>query len=318
MGKSVIKAGVVSLSLDNISVVKDTTLALLLAGQKLGWDLDLIGVQDLWIDQGTPGATARQIQVWDDQNKYYETEAARKVPLRDYDVILMRVDPPVNSDYIYATQILERAQELGVRVVNNPTALRDFNEKIFATKFPELMPKHLLSANLHALSDFHQSNPATVFKPLDAMGGQGIFLLQQGDMNLKSVLEGLTDSGQHLIMAQEYIPDIIKGGDKRVFLLHGEAYPKMLVRLPQGGDFRANMAAGGGHEVRDLTEAELKICREVAPFMREQQLDFVGLDIIGGYLSEINITCVTGFRQVAANHVQDPAEFFLTKLAAKL
>lgn len=318
MSKSVIKAGFVMLQIDDINVAKDTSLALLLAAQDKNWRVDFIQVKNLWIDQGTPGANVNRIKVWDDVNKWCELEAARRVPLSDYDVLMIRIDPPVNNDYIYATQILERAQELAVRVVNSPAAIRDFNEKIFATKFPQLMPAHLLSADIDALSEFHHRYDATVFKPLDAMGGQGIFMLQKGDMNLRTVLEGLTNRGQHLIMAQEYIPDIIKGGDKRVLLFYGEPYPKILVRLPTGGDFRANLAVGGNYLVKDIGEDELKVCKEVAPFMHKQQLDFVGLDIIGGYLSEINITCPTGLRQLAANHDEDPARFFLDKLEESL
>ena len=302
----------------DITVVKDTTLALLLAVQQKGWQLEYMETQDLWVNNGIAGANAKKIKVWDDEKKWFDLSPAKQTPLTEYDVIFMRLDPPVDSDYIYATQVLEMAENAGVLVVNPPAPLRDFNEKIFATYFPELMPPHLLSSNIADLTNFHQTNQTTVFKPLNAMGGKGIFMIKQGDLNLRSVLEGLTEGGKHLIMAQEYVPDIIEGGDKRVFLFDGVPYPKMVVRIPQSNDFRANLAAGGSYLIKDTGKEELRICEKVAPIMKENSLYFVGLDIIGGFLTEINITCPTGMREAAAKTKENPAEFFIDLIAEKL
>ncbi len=318
MVKSSMKVGFVMLQIDRINVAKDTSLALMLAAQKRGWQIDYIGVQDLYVDGGAAGAFSSPIEVWDNPDKWYAMQERRQVPLKEYDVIFIRIDPPVNDDYIYATQILELAKNDGVLVANSPAAIRNFNEKIFATKFPDLMPRHLLSADIQQLVEFHKGNEATVFKPLNAMGGQGIFMVKQGDMNLRSVLEGLTNRGQHLAMAQEYIPDILIGGDKRVTMFDGEPFPKMLARLTSPGDFRANLAVSGNYKVEDLGKKEMSICEQVGPFLKEQDISFAGLDIIGGYLSEINITCPTGLRQIAAQHNENPMDLYLDKISARL
>lgn len=306
------------LQIDRITPAKDTSLALMLAAQQQGWQTDYIGIEDLWVDAGQPGCYASSVEVWDNPDKWFALQERRQVPLKEYDVIFIRIDPPVNNDYIYATQILDMAKSDGVLVVNSPAAIRDFNEKICATKFPQLMPRHLLSADIGQLIGFHNDNEATVFKPLDAMGGSGIFLVKKGDMNLRSVVEGLTGGGKHLAMAQEYIPDILKGGDNRVVMFEGEPYPKMLARLTSDGDFRANLAVSGNYLVKDLGEKEAAICEQVAPMMKEHDISFAGLDIIGGYLSEINLTCPTGLRQIAAHHNENPASFYISKIAARL
>ena len=302
----------------DIDATKDSTLALMLAAQEMGWDMECILAQDLWIEQGSPGARSRKIKVWDDSDRWCEFGEPRRRKLEEYDVLLLRIDPPVNSDYIYAMQVAEIAEEQGVRVINKPSSICAFNEKIIAVKFSELMPPHLLSTNIQQLVEFHNRNDASVFKPLDGMGGDGIFMVNKGDLNLNTVLSNLTGKGQHLVMAQEYIPDILKGGDKRVLMFYADPFPRMLVRLPNEGDFRANMAAGGTYAVEDISDAEIKVCNRVSPFLLKHGLDFVGLDIIGGFLSEINITCPTGLRQIAAKSKVNPAGSFLQKVQKEL
>lgn len=302
----------------SITVARDTTMALMLSAQSKGWSMDYMEKHDLWIKNGIAGANAKEVQVWDDDKKWFKLSYSRRVKLEDYDIIFIRLDPPVDNEYVYATQILELVTNKNVLVVNSPAPLRDFNEKIFATHFPNLMPVHLLSSSISDLGDFHQNNQATVFKPIDAMGGAGIFMVKQGDLNLYPVLEALTKGGKYPIMAQEYIPDIITGGDKRVFLFDGKPYSRMIVRIPQSDDFRANLAAGGQPLIEDTGPEELKICEEIAPVMKKHALYFVGLDIIGGYLSEINITCPTGMRQVAAKSAENPADYFLNLIENKL
>ena len=317
-----IKAAIVSLSFDDIEFAKDSTLVLMQAAQEKGWELDFIEPHELAIADGKAIAYAHKMRVFDDAQKWYETEERRRVALQDYDVILSRIDPPVNREYVYATQIMEMALRQGVYVTNPPAAIRNFNEKLFATLFPELMPPHLVSSSIAELSDFHKQHGSIVLKPLDGMGGQGVFLLQKEDLNQKSILNNITAEERCFVMAQKFIPAILDGGDgggdKRVLVFHGEPYPQLLQRMPVKDDFRANMAAGGKYKARDLGDAERKICDKVIPFLKEQRLDLVGLDIIGGYLSEINITCPTGLRQISGGDGLDLGRCFIDKTEEKL
>ena len=305
------KACFVMLPISDIYVAKDTTLALMLAAQDSGWEIDYMQQEDLFVKNGRPYGYASSIKVYKDFSKWFELDERKSTPLVKYDVIFMRVDPPVNSLYVHTTQLLDLAVQRGVLVTNPPSCLRNLNEKIFPLHFPDIMPPHLLSSNIHALTEFQQEMKEVVLKPLDHMGGKGIFLIKDHDLNLRSVLEELTMNGREPIIAQQYLPEILTGGDRRVYLFNGEPYPRMLVRLPQKNDFRANLAAGGSYRVEDIGKEEQDICVRIAQTIKEYRLLFVGLDIIGGKLTEINITSPTGLVETATNSKEEPAYFFI-------
>jgi len=296
----------------DIQVKKDSSLALLLGAQEKGWGIDYAEQQDLMMANGNPYAYSATIKVFNSFDKWFELGTKIATPLTDYDIIFMRVDPPVDNAYLYTTQLLDIAEDRGVLVVNPPKALRDLNEKIFALHFPELLPPYLLSANANSLLEFHRKMKTTVFKPLDAMGGKGVFLVKQDDLNIRSVIESLTLNGSRPAIAQAYIPNILSDGDRRVFLFNGEPYPRMLIRSPRTDDFRANLAAGGSYKVENIGKAELQICAGVKEKVKEHNLLLVGLDIIGGKLTEINITSPTGLVEVAKESEENPALFFLS------
>ena len=239
-----ISLGVVMDPIAHIKFYKDTTLALLLAAQERGWDLHYMEQSDLYLQQGEAFASTRTLFVADNSESWYELGLREDKRLSDFDVILMRKDPPFDTEYIYSTYILEVAQKCGVLVVNDPRSLRDCNEKIFATQFPQCCPPVLVSRDMPRLREFHQLHSDVIFKPLDGMGGSRIFRCRQDDPNVGVILETLTNFGQQLIMAQRYIPEIT-AGDKRILVVDGEAIPYCLARIPAQGETRGNLAAGG-------------------------------------------------------------------------
>ena len=225
--------------------------------------------------------------------------SATVTPLTDLDVILMRQDPPVDATYLHATHVLEAAERQGVVVVNRPGAVRDAHEKLFALHWPHLCPPTRVAADPGALRDFIRTEGKAVLKPLDAMGGASIFVVEDGDPNTTVILETLTDHGRRHALAQRYLPEIA-AGDKRILVFDGEPYPHTLARIPAGGETRGNLAAGGRGELAGLTDADRKICAELAPALRERGLLFTGLDVIGGFLTEVNVTSPTCIREIDA------------------
>ncbi|MGH1471913.1 MAG: glutathione synthase [Cellvibrionaceae bacterium] len=292
-----LKLGVVMDPISSINFSKDTTLVLLLAAFERNWQIEYMEQSDLFLDQGTPKAIARSCKVYNDPDRWYELADHRTIELGDLDVILMRKDPPFDSEYIYSTYILEAAERLGALIVNKPQSLRDCNEKVFATQFPQCCPPVLVSSHLQQLRNFHKTHQDVIFKPLDGMGGVGIFHVDSSGRNLGAILETLTDNGQHSIMAQKYIPEI-KEGDKRILVIDGEAVPYSLARIPMAGETRGNLAAGGTGRPQPLTERDEWIVAQVAPSLKEKGLIFVGLDVIGDYLTEINVTSPTCAREI--------------------
>ena len=291
------KLGVVMDPISSINISKDTTLVLLLAAAEQGWELEYMEQCDLFLEQGVAYAMARSLQVWDQPDKWYELGSERKMALADCDVILMRKDPPFDSEYITATYILEAAEKAGSLVINKPQSLRDCNEKVFATQFPQCCPPVLVSRNLSRLRDFHRQQQDVIYKPLDGMGGSGIFHCGPDGRNLGAILETLTENGERSIMAQRFIPEI-KQGDKRILVINGEAVPYALARIPAAGETRGNLAAGGTGKPQPLTERDQWIVEQVAPTLVEKGLVFVGLDVIGDYLTEINVTSPTCAREI--------------------
>ncbi|MFC4252040.1 glutathione synthase [Sinimarinibacterium flocculans] len=285
--------------IQSIKPYKDTTLALMLAAQKRGWALRYLEMQDLWLRDGVAMARTRPVTVFDDTRRWFELGEAQDAPLGEVDAVFMRKDPPFDLEYIAATYVLERAEEQGALVVNRPRSLRDANEKVFISWFAQCCAPTLIARDTATLRAFHAEHGDVIYKPLDGMGGAGIFRVQADGLNLGAVIEALTDNGRRHIMAQRYIPEIVNG-DKRVLMVDGEPVPFALARIPQHGEVRGNLAAGGRGEPRELSERDRWIAAQVGPALREMGLLFVGLDVIGEYLTEINVTSPTCVRELDA------------------
>lgn len=292
-----ISLGVVMDPIADIKFYKDTTLALLLAAQERGWDLHYMEQSDLYLLQGEARANTRNLFVADNGDSWFELGLHEDKKLGDLDVIIMRKDPPFDNEYIYSTYILEAAQNQGALVVNDPRSLRDCNEKIFATQFPQCCPPVLVSRDMLRLREFHKQHGDVIFKPLDGMGGSRIFRCRQDDPNVGVILETLTEFGAQTIMAQRYIPEITEG-DKRILVVDGEPVPYCLARIPAQGETRGNLAAGGTGVAQPLTDQDYWIVAQVAPTLKAKGLLFVGLDVIGNYLTEINVTSPTCAREI--------------------
>lgn len=308
-----LKIGVVMDPIANITYYKDTTLALLQAAQSRGHILSYMEMPDLYLEQGKAMAKVRPLEVFDNEQQWYQLGSSRDQNLSDLDVILMRKDPPFDNQYIYATYILERAENEGCLIVNKPQSLRDCNEKVFATAFPQCCPPVLVSRDPERLRAFHAEHQDVIFKPLDGMGGSGIFRCKQDDPNVSVILETLTLHSAEFIMAQKYLPEI-KQGDKRILVVNGEAIPYSLARIPASGETRGNLAAGGKGVAQPLTERDQWIVDQIAPTLVEKGLLFVGLDVIGDYLTEINVTSPTCVREIDKAFDTNIGETLITAL----
>ena len=308
-----LKLGVVMDPIGSIHYKKDTTLALLWAAQDRGWVLFHIAPDGLFLDGDAPMATAQPLTVHHNPEHWYDLGDTVTLSLAELDVVLMRKDPPFDMEYIYATYLLERAEQQGALVVNRCQSLRDCNEKLFATEFPQCCPPLLVSRDMDRLRAFHAQHGDVIFKPLDGMGGSAIFRAKPDDPNISVILETLTHSGRQTIMAQQYLPEI-KEGDKRILMINGEAVPWCLARVPLAGESRGNLAAGGAGRVQALTERDQWIASQVGPTLRERGLYFVGLDVIGDYLTEINVTSPTCLREIEAESGLDIAGQLLDSL----
>ena len=292
-----LRIGVLMDPIATINTKKDTTLGLLRAASAAGHQLTYLEQADLTVRNGETMASLRSLTVYDDDTAWYAMGERYDASLSTLDVVLMRKDPPFDMEFFYTTQLLEDAERRGTLIVNRCASLRDCNEKLFATQFPECCPPLLVSRDPTALKAFHAEHGDVIFKPLDGMGGQSIFRVKENDPNLNVILETLTDNGGVTIMAQQYLP-AIKDGDKRVLMINGEAVPFCLARLPMAGENRGNLAAGGSGIVQPLSDRDRWIAEQVGPTLREKGLLFVGLDIIGDYLTEINVTSPTCMREI--------------------
>jgi len=293
------KVGIVMDPIDRINIKKDSSFAMLMQAQQRGYSLYYMEMADLYLLEGQARARTRRLAVKQDPNQWFEFQGEHDVSLSELDVILMRKDPPFDTEYIYATYMLERAEDEGVLIVNKPQSLRDANEKLFTSWFAEHTPKTLVSRDPARLKAFYQQEQDVILKPLDGMGGASIFRLKPEDPNVSVILETLTEHGQRYAMAQRYIPEIIDG-DKRVLVVDGEPVPYCLARIPARGETRGNLAAGGRGEARPLSDSDWAIARAVAPVLKAKGLIFVGLDIIGDKLTEINVTSPTCIREIEA------------------
>jgi glutathione synthase len=288
--------GVVMDPIARIHTATDTSFGLLLAAQARGCAPYYMTLKDLYLDNGNPRARMRPLLVKDRPTEWYTLGPSIDQPLDKLDVILMRKDPPVDDRYIYATHILESAERAGVVVLNSPRALRSLNEKLLATQFPHCMAPTLVSSSRKKIRAFIEKHKTVVVKPLGERAGNGIFKTHVSDPNLNSILDAMTKLGRLYIMVQQFLPALHKTGDKRIIMLYGEPMTYVLTRKPVGSDFRANMAAGGVAEGSILTDNDRRICTEIGETLRNEGIALAGIDIIGDYLTEINITSPTGVR----------------------
>jgi len=312
-----IRIGVVMDPIATIKPYKDTTLLLMLAAQRRGWHLHYLEMHDLWIADGRAMGRSRPVTVYDDKKHWYELGETEEGPLSRFDVMLMRKDPPFDLEYITATYALERAELEGVQVVNRPTSLRDCNEKVFISWFSQCCAPTLISRDAARLRAFHAEHGEIVLKPLDGMGGMGIFKVDASGMNLGAIIETLTDNGRRTIMAQRYLPEI-RNGDKRVLVVDGVPVPYCLARVPMAGETRGNLAAGGSGEPRPLTERDRWIAEQVGPELKRRGLLFVGLDVIGDYLTEVNVTSPTCAREIEAAFPVDIGGMLMDAIETRL
>ena len=293
--------------IETVSVKKDSTLAMIAAAQQRGLGIFYLQQDGLVLSAGVVTALTRSLRLRDDfcatldpntaGDDWYALGDEQAVALAEMDIVMMRKDPPFDMEYIYTTYLLERAETEGVMVVNRPSALRDCNEKLFATLFPQCCPELIVSRRMDRLKAFHKQHANVVFKKLDGMGGASIFRVMEQDPNLSVVLETLTNSGREQIMGQVYLPEIVDG-DKRILLINGEPVPYALARIPSAGETRGNLAAGGRGEGRPLTDRDQWIAQQIGPELKRRGLMFVGIDVIGDYLTEINVTCPTCIREL--------------------
>ena len=294
-----IKLGIVMDPISSINIKKDSSFAMMLEAQRRGYQIHYMEMADLHLEQGMAMADAKVVSVKEDPAAWYQFQSEQTIRLADLDAVLMRKDPPFDTEYIYATYILERAEEEGTLIVNKPQSLRDCNEKLFTAWFPELTPITMVTRKAEKIKAFREQHGDVILKPLDGMGGSSIFRIKQGDPNVSVIIETLTNHGQTYCMAQTFVPDI-SNGDKRILVVDGEPMPYCLARIPAQGETRGNLAAGGRGEARPLSETDKAIALAVAPTLKEKGLIFVGLDVIGDKLTEINVTSPTCIREIEA------------------
>jgi glutathione synthase len=304
--------------IEAIKPAKDSTLAILLAAQARGWELHYAEQKDLYLRDGIAFGRLAPLEVFDDPRAWFRRGTAAVGRLGDYDVILMRKDPPFDTEYIYSTYILDRAQDQGALVCNDPQGLRDMNEKVYTAWFPECCAPTLITRDMGAMSEFLAEHGKAVCKPLDGMGGRSIFVLEQGDKNRNVVFETLTDYGARYAIVQRYLPEIVTGGDCRVILIDGEPVPFALQRMPDVQDHRGNLAAGARAESRPLNARDRWLCAVIGPRLKEAGMLFVGLDVIGDYVTEINVTSPTGIRELDKKHGVDIGGKLVSAIASTL
>lgn len=284
--------------IDSIKPAKDTTLAMLLAAQQRGWELWYAEQQDLWLRDGVAFGRLRPVQVRDDLHDWFELGETQVTRLAAFDAVLMRKDPPFDMEYIYTTYILERAELEGTLIVNRPQGLRDMNEKVYTAWFPQCCAPTLITRDMADMHAFIKEHGRVVCKPLHGMGGRSIFVIDQGDKNANVIFETQTEYGSRYAIVQKYLPEIVTTGDSRILVIDGEPAPFALARIPTATDHRGNLAAGAHGEGRPLNDRDRWLVSEIGPTLREHGMLFVGLDVIGGYVTEINVTSPTGVREL--------------------
>ena len=297
MSEKALKIGMIMDPIESITPYKDSSLAMLLEAERRGADIYYFEQRDLYLLSGEAAGNATRLHVTDDDSNWYELGTRETVSLGDLDAILMRKDPPFDMEYIYTTYILDRAQQSGALIVNEPQALRDMNEKAYTAWFPECTPRTLITRSMAQMKSFLAEQGRAVLKPLDGMGGRSIFVVSQGDKNANVIFETLTEYGTRFAMAQQYIPEITDG-DKRILLIDGDPVPYALARVPSDEDNRGNMVAGATTRGQALSAADQRICDIVGPQLKQHGVLFCGIDVIGDYLTEVNVTSPTGIREL--------------------
>ncbi|WP_110685589.1 glutathione synthase [Salinicola aestuarinus] len=317
MSQNAIKLGVVMDPIADVAYKKDTTLALLWAAKAKGWTLYYLEPSDLYLYEGRAMGSVRALDVYKEASHWHDLGEREAMPLSELDVILMRQDPPVDEHFLNAVHLLGFAEREGTLVVNPTQALLTCNEKLFAQQFAHCIPPTVVSCNADVLRAFQAEHGDTIFKPLDGMGGSGIFHIGPDGRNLGSVIEQLTERGQRQIMAQRYLPEI-QAGDTRILLIDGEPIPFGLARIPSAGETRGNLAAGGRGVSRELTDRDYWLVEQVKPMIREKGLMFVGLDVIGDFITEINVTSPTCVREIDDQRGTDIAGELMAAIESRL
>ena len=297
MADKPLKIGIIMDPIGSITPYKDSSLAMLLEAERRGAEIHYFEQKDVRLLSGTAMGQSTLLHVFDDNDDWYAAGARQDIALGDLDAILMRKDPPFDMEYVYTTYILDRAEQQGALIVNAPQALRDMNEKAYTAWFPELTPTTLITRSMDEMKGFLDEHGHVVAKPLDGMGGRSIFVVSKGDKNANVVFETLTDYGRQFAMAQVYIPEI-SAGDKRILLIEGEPVPYALARIPSDEDNRGNMVAGAVAVGQAMSDRDYEICKQVGPALRDAGVLFAGIDVIGDYLTEVNVTSPTGIREL--------------------
>jgi glutathione synthase len=297
MAKGPLKIGIVMDPIETITPYKDSSLAMLLEAERRNAEIHYFQQKDLKLLAGTAFGHSQRLRVRDDDSAWFEIGDREELALGDLDVILMRKDPPFDMEYVYTTYILDRAREAGALIVNHPQALRNMNEKAYTAWFPECTPLTLITRSMDEMRAFLLEHERIVVKPLDGMGGRSIFVVRKSDNNANVIFEILTDYGQQFAMAQVFIPEI-SAGDKRILLINGEAVPHALARIPPDDDNRGNLVTGATGVGQELSDADRAICEKVGPVLRDSGVMFAGIDVIGDYLTEVNVTSPTGIREL--------------------
>ena len=297
MATNPLRVGIIMDPIESITPYKDSSLAMLLEAERRKAEIHYFNQSDLKIDSGSAMGRSRRLSVDDDRTRWWQFGDDVEIALGDLDVILMRKDPPFDMEYIYTTYILDRAKEAGALIMNDPVALRNMNEKAFTAWFPDCVPETLITRSMDDMRAFLADHGRVVFKPLEGMGGKSIFVVEHGDKNANVIIETLTDFGRQFAMAQIYIPEISLG-DKRILLMDGEAVPYALARIPADDDNRGNLVMGAVGKGQELSDQDRAICERVGPVMRENGVIFAGIDVIGDYLTEVNVTSPTGMREL--------------------
>ena len=303
--------------INNINVTKDSTFAMMLEAQRRQHSIFYMTQSDLFLKGDTVYANMSPVKIMDNPNKWYELEAPHVRPLHELSCVSMRKDPPFDMEYIYSTYLLELAEKKGCLVINKPSSVRSANEKLFTAWFPSCGPETLVTRDMARLKAFHDELKHIVVKPLDGMGGSMIFQIREGDANRSVILEAITQNGTQTVMAQRFLPEF-KNGDKRILMINGKPFPYGLSRIPAKGESRGNLAAGATSEGRDLTKREFEICEIVGPKLKEMGLMFVGLDVIGDYLTEINVTSPTCIRELDTIYSANIAGLLIDEIEKKL
>ncbi|MCH8929984.1 MAG: glutathione synthase, partial [Proteobacteria bacterium] len=304
--------------ISDINIKKDSSFAMLLEAQRRGYEIHYMEMADLYLLQGQARARTRVLSVEPNPERWYHFGSEQDLALSELNVILMRKDPPFDTEYIYATYMLERAEDAGTLIVNKPQSLRDANEKVYLSWFPQCCAETLITRSIDRIREFSRAHDKIVVKPLDGMGGRSIFIVARNDPNTNVIAETLTDFGRQFTMAQRFLPEINETGDKRILLIDGEPVPYALARIPADGEARGNLAAGASSRGVPLSERDYWICAQLGQTLKDKGLLFVGLDVIGDYMTEINVTSPTCIRELDAEFDLDIGGLIMDAIQSRL